>query len=224
MTRWKVDVHIHTAASFDGAVHPADMIAQAKQKGLDRICITDHNQLGGALLAHQLDPEFVIVGEEIKTTEGELLAFFVKEYVPPRLSPQETIARLKAQGAVISVSHPFDPYREHWSETTLKMLLPDLDALEGFNARSLDPTINQKAQQFAADYNLPLTAGSDAHTIMEVGLAYLEMPPFNSAETFRMSLREAKLRGKLSPRWVHVFSTLNKVRTKLKLKPQLLHH
>ncbi len=79
--------------------------------------VTDHNTIAGARAAQELDPELVIVGEEIKTTRGEILAFFVSEEVPAGLTPQETIARLKDQGAFISVSHPFDIYRGgHWDE------------------------------------------------------------------------------------------------------------
>jgi predicted metal-dependent phosphoesterase TrpH len=102
--RFKVDLHIHTCASEDGVVHPADVIKAARRRGLDRIAITDHNQVDGALLAKELDPEFVIVGEEILTTHGEFLALFVTEWVPPFLSHQDALDRLEAQGSIISVS------------------------------------------------------------------------------------------------------------------------
>jgi predicted metal-dependent phosphoesterase TrpH len=219
--RLKVDLHIHTCVSKDGSLHPADVIRIAKQKGLDRICITDHNSLEGALAGHQLDPEFVIVGEEIKTTQGEILAFFVREWVPPRLSPQETLERLKAQGAVISVSHPFDPHRSHWSEEVLQALAPLLDAIEGLNARTVNPQYNERALAFAAAHRLAVTAGSDAHTGLEIGAAYLEIPAFKTAEEFRAGLGLATLRGQVSPAWVHLFSRLNTWRSRLGLKPTL---
>jgi predicted metal-dependent phosphoesterase TrpH len=222
----KVDLHIHTCASEDGALHPTEVIKVAKRKGLDHICITDHNTIDGALLAYRIDPDFVIVGEEILTKAGgEILAFFVNEWVPPYLSLQETIDRLEAQGAIISVSHPFDRYRNQpWSEATLKAVLPRLDAIEGFNARTIQARDNEKARAFAAAHNLPMTAGSDAHIALEISAAYLEIPVFTSAEEFRDRLSKATIHGHLSPAWTHLFSTINKWRGRLGLKPSLNNH
>jgi len=218
----KVDLHIHTCASKDGGVHPADVIKAARRKGLDRICITDHNTIDGALVAKKIDPDFVIIGEEILTRHGEILAFFVNDWVPPRLSHQETIDRLVDQGAVISVSHPFDRHRNQpWTEELLQAVLARLDAVEGFNARTIHPEDNEKASVFAAAHNLPTTAGSDAHTAMEIGAAYLEMPAFTTAEEFRAGLAQAKIQGRLSPMWVHFFSRLNAWRTRFGLKPKI---
>jgi predicted metal-dependent phosphoesterase TrpH len=218
---FKVDLHIHTCASRDSAVHPADAIKAAKRRGLDRICITDHNRIDGALVAKEFDPEFVIVGEEIVTTRGEILAFFVSEWVPPFLSHQEVLDRLEAQGAVISVSHPFDRHRHPWTEAMLEAILPRLDAVEGFNARSLYAQDNERAQEFAAVHNLPTTAGSDAHAAIEIGAAYLDMPLFTSAAEFRVALAESTIHGRLSPAWVHLITLVNKWRGKLGLKPVL---
>jgi predicted metal-dependent phosphoesterase TrpH len=212
---------MHTCVSKDGALHPAEVIRVAKRKGLDRICITDHNSIEGALAAKKIDPDFVIVGEEILTTAGEILAFFVSEWVPPRLSPEETLARLHAQGAVISVSHPFDRHRTGWTETLLEILRPQLDAIEAFNARTIHRADNEKAKTFAAVHALPTTAGSDAHIGWEIGAAYLEMPSFATAEEFRAGLSQAKIHGQLSPAWTHFFSRLNTWRGRLGLKPTL---
>lgn len=218
----KVDLHLHTCVSKDGALRPADVIRIAKSKGLDRVCITDHNSIEGALAAKEIDPGFVIVGEEILTEHGEILAFFVTKWVPPRLSHRETIERLKAQDAVISVSHPFDRHRNQpWTEPLLEAILPRIDAIEGFNARAVHTEDNDKAKLFAAKHKLPITAGSDAHTGMEIGAAYLEMPAFSTAAEFRAALPQAVVRGHLSPFWVHLFSTVNKWRSRLGLKPTL---
>lgn len=218
----KIDLHMHTCVSKDAGLHPAAVIKIAKERGLDKICITDHNSIEGALAAQKIEPEFVIVGEEILTEHGEILAFFVSEWVPPGLSHRETIERLRAQGAVISVSHPFDRHRNQpWTEAQLEAVLPHLDAIEGFNARAVHAQDNEKAMAFAAAHNLPVTAGSDAHTGMEIGAAYLQMAAFTSAQEFRAGLPEAKICGKLSPAWVHLFSTVNKWRGRLGLKPTL---
>lgn len=220
---WRVDTHIHTCASPDAVAHPREVIRAARQKGLDRICITDHNTIEGALVGQALAPEMVIVGEEILTAAGtEILAFFVREPVPPRLSIGETLDRLEAQGAVISISHPFDPHRNTtWSEAQLEEILPRLDAIEGFNARTLSAAVNEQAIAFATAHHLPTTTGSDAHTPPEVGTAYLEMPPFTTADQFRAGLAQATGQGQRSPGWVHLLTVVNKWRTRFGWKPAL---
>ena len=219
----KIDLHIHTCVSKDAALHPATVIKTAKQRGLDRICITDHNAITGALAAQALDPGFVIVGEEILTADRtEILAFFVSEWVPPGLPVPEILDRLEAQGAVISVSHPFDRHRNQaWSESELAAIVSRLDAIEGFNARAIHNEDNDKAQAFAWAHQLPITAGSDAHIGLEIGAAYLEMPLFSNAEEFRAGLPQAQVRGRQSPAWTHLFSRINVWRTRLGLKPKI---
>lgn len=218
----KIDLHIHTCASKDAALHPATVIEAAKRRGLDRICITDHNSIEGALVGREIDPDFVIVGEEILTEHGEILAFFVSEWVPPGLSHRETIDRLKDQGAVISVSHPFDRHRNQpWTGDMLAAIADQVDAIETFNARAIHAEDNRKAQEFAAAFNLAGTAGSDAHSAMEIGAAYLELPAFTTAVGFRSALPQAIIHGQLSPAWVHALSRLNYWRHRLGFKPRL---
>ena len=106
-----VEFHSHTIYSKDSLSSPEKILAACRRKGIDRIVITDHNTTCGALAAQALDPQRVIIGEEIMTTQGELLAAFIQEEIPPGLTPMQTIERLKEQGAFISVSHPFDHYR-----------------------------------------------------------------------------------------------------------------
>ncbi|MGH2523747.1 MAG: PHP domain-containing protein, partial [Anaerolineales bacterium] len=135
-----LELHAHTYASGDCLMRPADIGRACARKGIHRLAVTDHNTIRGALELQQLAPELVIVGEEIMTTQGELLAYFVSEAVPPDLSPTETIARLRAQGAAISVSHPFDRLRKGaWREADLVAIAPWVDAIEVFNARCIFP-------------------------------------------------------------------------------------
>src|SRR5690349_11787320 len=107
-TRWKVELHSHTFYSKDSLTNLEMMIETCRKRGIDRIAITDHNTAEGALALAKLAPDLIIPGEEIMTPQGEILAFFVRETIPPGLSPVETIQRLRDQGAVISVSHPYD--------------------------------------------------------------------------------------------------------------------
>lgn len=212
----KIEFHCHTHASKDSLTKPADLIKTARRKGLNRLVITDHNSTQGAFAAQKLDPELVIVGEEIMTTQGEILAAFVTEEIPPNLSPQETIKVLKEQGAFISVSHPFDRLRKGgWEENDLLEIISDVDAIEIFNSRCMDSRFNLQAKQFAEKYNLAGTVGSDAHAAFEVGTSVILLDQFEGADGMRKVIRQAKFKTKLSPWWVHLFSRYASMRKRL---------
>ncbi|MGA9533278.1 MAG: PHP-associated domain-containing protein, partial [Anaerolineales bacterium] len=184
-----VELHCHTCYSPDSILRPADLLDTASARGLDRIAITDHNTTQGALAAASIDPARVIVGEEIMTTHGELLAYFLQSTIPAGLSPDETIERLRAQGAFISVSHPFDQKRSGaWDPEDLALIVDKVDALEIFNARTLTMTPNLQAAKAAARAGLLGTAGSDAHAALEVGRAAMSLAPFADADGMRQSL------------------------------------
>lgn len=203
----KVEFHCHTHASKDSLTHPADLVKAARRKGLDRLVITDHNSIAGALEAQAIDPELVIVGEEIMTTQGEILAAFVREEIPPLLSPQETIRRLKAQGAFISVSHPFDELRAGgWKQNDLLEIYPFVDAIEVYNSRCMFPRFNRRAREFALKHNLAGTVGSDAHAAFEVGRSILLLDQFTGPDGMRDVIRRAKFKVKRSPWWFHLVS------------------
>jgi predicted metal-dependent phosphoesterase TrpH len=203
----RVDFHTHTSSSNDSFTSAKQLILAARRRGVDRIVITDHNTLSGALVARVLDPELFIQGEEIMTSCGEILATFVTEEIPAGLSPQETICRLRNQGAFISLSHPFDRLRNGaWKLEDLLEIVPLVDAIEIFNARCMALSANQKAHKFAVQNALPGTAGSDAHAPFELGSAVLLLPPFTDSQSLREVIRVGKVQGHLSPFWVHFFS------------------
>jgi predicted metal-dependent phosphoesterase TrpH len=213
---FRVDFHTHTSASKDCLTSPADLVRAARRGGLDRVVVTDHNTVAGALAAHAQDPELVIIGEEIMTTRGEILASFVTEEIPPGLSPQETIRRLRDQGAFISVSHPFDSWRSGaWKFDDLLEIVPLVDAIEVFNARCLFRGENLKARKFARQHNMPGTAGSDAHVAFEIGAGTLITPQFAGPEELRKVIREARVEGRLSPFWTHFASSFASWRKKV---------
>ena len=213
----RVEFHCHTDASQDSLTRPADLVMAARRAGLDRLIITDHNTTSGARAAQLLDPELVIVGEEIMTTRGEILAAFVTEEIPPFLSPSETLRRLKAQGAFISVSHPFDRLRAGaWLESDLLEILPQVDAIEVYNSRCMFPGFNRAARAFAEKHNIPGTVGSDAHAAFEVGRSFLELEPFEGPEELPQVIRRAVPRVKWSPPWFHLTSRYASIRKKLK--------
>ena len=188
-----VELHSHSSASYDSRLKPADIVQACREKGIAKLALTDHHSIRGALELHALAPELVIVGEEIMTTQGELLAYFVEEEVPRGLTPREAIARLKAQGAVISVPHPFDRWRSGaWREADLITILPEVDAIEVFNSRCVFKGDNARALAFAQQHGKLCAVGSDAHYQLELGHAVVKMPhlpntPAESAGRFGAS-------------------------------------
>ena len=202
-----VEFHCHTYASKDSLTRPADLIAMARRKGIDRVIVTDHNSIAGAREAYGIDHELVIVGEEIMTTKGEILAAFVKEEVPPDLTPLETINILKEQGAFISVSHPFDELRKGgWMEHDLLEILPLVDAIEVYNSRCMLPRFNRRAELFAQKHNIAGTVGSDAHAAFEVGRSLLLLDQFTGPDEMRKVIRRGIPKVKWSPPWFHLTS------------------
>jgi predicted metal-dependent phosphoesterase TrpH len=203
----RVEFHCHTVYSKDSLTRPESLIETCRRKGIDRVIITDHNTIAGAQVARRLDPERVITGEEIMTTRGEILAAFVQEEIPAMLSPQETIARLRQQDAFISVSHPFDALRSgHWAQADLLEILPLVDAIEGFNARCMNPAFNHQAAQFALEHGVAVTVGSDAHAAFELGRASLLLPEFKNARELRQVIRQGQPQQRLSSPLVHMTS------------------
>jgi len=215
---WKVELHSHTFYSKDCLTSLALVIKACQRAGIDRIAITDHNTAEGALALARMAPDLLIPGEEIMTPQGEILAFFVRETIPPGLSPAETIRRLRDQGAVISVSHPYDRLRKGaWDEPDLLKIVDSVDAIEVFNSRCVFQEDNAKSLAFAQAHNKPGSVGSDAHIAYELGRATLAMEPFEGPGDFFESLKRATPNVKGSPVWVHLFSTYAKYNRKLGL-------
>ena len=203
----KVEFHCHTNASDDSLTHPRDLVDTCRRKGIDRVIITDHNTIQGARAAQALDSNLVIVGEEIMTTRGEILAAFVQEEIPRGLAPAETIQRLKDQGAFISVSHPFDAWREGgWQEADLLEILPYVDAIEVYNSRCMLPSFNRAARQFAEKHDIAGTVGSDAHAAFELGRSLMLLHPFEGPVEMRGVIRNGIPRVKWSPPWFRLTS------------------
>jgi predicted metal-dependent phosphoesterase TrpH len=219
---WQVELHSHTNWSKDCVVNFDAIIKRCEMLGIDRIAITDHNTAEGALAMQKGAPDLVIVGEEIMTTQGELLGYFMQETIPPGLTPEETIRRLREQGAVISVSHPFDRLRKGaWREEDLLRIIDKVDAIEVFNARCIFPQDNARAAAFAEQHQLVGTIGSDAHSRVEYGRALARMQPFEGAVDFMASLRQADFVRRHSSFFVHFHSKTAKWSKKLGFRQRL---
>ncbi|MDP2951727.1 MAG: PHP domain-containing protein [Chloroflexota bacterium] len=211
------DLHLHTAYSPDSATSLEKVIATCLKKGINCLAVTDHNSISGALEIKQRAPFKVIVGEEVRTTEGEIIGLFLTREVPRGLTPQDAAARIKAQGGLVCVPHPFDRLRRHhMEEKALEGLFPHIDLLEVFNARTTLHRDNLQAKAFAQKHGLPMSAGSDAHTPGEIGGAYVEMPDFEGQGDFLSALRQGHIVGHEACFLVHFYSSLARLGKKLR--------
>jgi predicted metal-dependent phosphoesterase TrpH len=201
MARVHVDCHLHTAASGDAWTTLEQVAERAGQENLDVLCITDHNVTEAAVAAASRDMGVrIIVGEEIRTPDGDVIGLFLTERIPYVLPLAEVVTRIRAQGALVYVPHPFDLAR-----SSLGPVLPELcaaggaDIIEVFNAKIPDQRLNERAGQLAAHYGLPGGAGSDAHDPPGIGAAYLDMPDFDGPGDFLAALAQADVTGEFRP-------------------------
>jgi len=175
----KVDFHIHTNFSYDGISSPREVVESAIARGLDAICITDHHETKGALQALSFNYSkdiLIIPGIEIRSKEGDILGINIREKIPDGLSAKETIIAVNKLGGLAIIAHPF-VWLRGFSGNIVKIFrdLSDLNlAIEVTNA-SIPDYFNKKAFLFARKFNLPCTAGSDAHEADCVGNAFLEI-------------------------------------------------
>ena len=169
-----IELHCHTNASFDSLADPLAVARAAARRGLTHLAVTDHDRIDAALrLLDAAPPELtVIVGEEVKTADGDLIAVFLREVVPPGMSAVETIAAVRAQGGLVGVPHPFDGLRGFGrkSGAELESIAHLVDWVEAYNARVIGGSANEKAARFAHEHGLPGVGASDSHTVLEVAV------------------------------------------------------
>jgi hypothetical protein len=192
------DLHCHSSASFDSLSRPADLVRVARERGLTHLAITDHGSLEGALAARALagDGLTVIVGEEIRSADGDVIGLYLETPVPGGLSALETIAAIHSQGGLAGIPHPFDRFRAsglaRLAPERIQAVVAQIDYIEAWNARVPTAATNQRAREFSLEHGLPGVAVSDAHSTFEVGVAYTRLVgPINGAADLKAALAMA---------------------------------
>jgi predicted metal-dependent phosphoesterase TrpH len=188
----RVDLHLHTAASSDCHVEPARVADRCRTLGLGPVFVTDHETTDGAIELRRRCPGDVVVGQEVMTAEGELIGLFLEHAVPSGLPPEETALRIAAQGGLVYLQHPYDGRRRRLSERAIERLADRIDIVEVYNGRSIDEA-NRRAEDLCAILGAAAGAGSDAHTLPEIGAVYVEMEGFDGAQDFLRKLRTARV-------------------------------
>ncbi len=169
-----VELHTHSSLSHDGRDPVELLLEQAQAVGLDALAVTDHDELEASLRAAELAPDYGLVGipgMEVTCEAGHVLALGISEAIPPELSFAETLDRIREQGGLAVVPHPFQESRHGVLDKISKAELAAADAIEVYNSRLLTGRSNRQAERFARRRGLPMTAGSDAHIAEMVGQA-----------------------------------------------------
>ena len=213
----RLDLHLHTKGSWDCLSDPEHVLRRARELGYGRIAITDHNCLAVALGMAEKYPSEVIPGEEVKTAEGvDIIGLYLSEEIPKGTPAEETIERIRVQGGIAYLPHPYAGGKGGGGRLA-DFLAPLCDIVEVFNARLHSPAMNQQAEELARVHGKLRAAGSDAHTIGEVGNAYVDLHFHdNNADALLAALgTNCSLGGTEASRLVHLASTWAKVRKRL---------
>jgi len=212
----KADLHIHTEYSMDCQTPLDKIIKRCQELGINCITIADHGTTEGALKMQEIAPFKVIVAEEILTTEGEIMGMFLKETIPSGITPREAVKRIREQGGLVNIPHPFETIRgSALKDPVIDEIAGEIDIMEVLNSRSPFPANSNKARAFAEKHGIPGSAGSDAHSVYEIGNAYVRMPEFNDKDEFLKALAQGEIHGRRSGMFVHAFSLWARVKAAL---------
>ncbi len=192
------------------------IVSRCQEVGINCIAICDHGTAEGALRMREISPFPVIVAEEILTPHGEIMGMFLEETIPSGLSVEQTISRIRAQGGLVCIPHPFDIFRHSALRSNIiEEIAEQIDIVEVLNSRYILGRSSAKALAFALKYGIAQSAGSDAHTHYEIGNAYVEMPEFNGRDDFLKALEKGKISGHRTTPLIHFASAWARLKKKL---------
>jgi predicted metal-dependent phosphoesterase TrpH len=187
----RVDLHLHSNFSPDGRSSLDELIQRCAECGLDRIALTDHNTVEGALALANMAPELAIVGEEAKTREGEVIGLFITGLIPPYLPAEHVMDMIHGMGGLTYMPHPLDRRRSNFRAERIVELADRIDIIETYNAWC-EPAANQAAARLAGELGKVAATGSDSHAAHELGRSWMEIEDYMSPQDFLDKLRDAR--------------------------------
>lgn len=187
----RVDLHLHSIFSHDGQSSLEGLIERSLECALDRIALTDHNTVEGALELATMAPKLTIVGEEAKTREGEVIGLFITDRLAPYLTPEEVMDLIHEMGGLTYLPHPLDRHRSHFRPERVAELADRIDIIETYNPWC-DAAANAAAARLAADLGKVAATGSDAHAVQELGRSWMEIDDYAGPADFLEKLRDAR--------------------------------
>ncbi len=190
-SRLKIDLHTHTHFSGDSTTTIDEFITAFNASGLDAVAVTDHLVIDGALSLREILGDRVIIGQEFRVREGELIGLYLQEKIPPLLNAAEAARRIRAQGGLVYVPHPGDTRRTSVSLSMVDKLASEMviDIVEVANSKVSDPNLLEAVKSVAVLHGLGLGAGSDSHVPESLGSSFAEVEACSSAEELLASLK-----------------------------------
>ena len=212
----RFEIHTHTNYSKDSILNKYFYLIMLKLKKISVIGITDHNEIEGVLNFKKFLKKFnikVIIGEEIFTTNGEIIGLFLKNRIPPFLTPEETIKRIKAQEGIVYIPHPYDEkrYKTVLSIKEIAKNKNEIDIIECHNGRNINYFFSEKQDEIADEFKKLKLVGSDAHTFIELGRNFNIIEPFDTKEEFLKNLKNVKFQKKDCLKISHQITKLVKI-------------
>jgi predicted metal-dependent phosphoesterase TrpH len=214
----KADLHAHTHFSRDALTSVETFARRYERAGIDCVAVSDHNNIDGALAVREIAPVRVIVSEEIKSSEGEIIGLFLQDAIRKGLTPEDTVRAIREQGGLVLIPHPYDRLRRSvLREQAIRRIMKDIDIIEVFNSRTTLRADLDRSRRLAEAHGKLVSAATDAHTPWEIGLAYTELPPFEGPGDFLVALGKGRIVGRRSFVGVHLLSTWAKLQWRLHL-------
>ena len=215
----KLVTHVHTRYSKDSMLCFWPLYLKCCLLKINAIAITEHDNIAGSIAFKKFCEKrkkhiLVIVGEEIFTSEGEIIGLYLKENIPANLSAKETIYRIQRQNGLIYIPHPYDTKRQRTvlKETVISNNKESIDCIEVHNGRNISSEYDKRQSAIAEKYNLNQVIGSDAHTWIEIGRDYMEVNILpDSPEKFRLAIQNAVFHPKKCIRIAHQITRLIKI-------------
>ncbi len=197
---YKIDLHTHSTESPDGGLKLKDYQQVLDATLLDYIAITDHNEIVFAQAAQKHLGNRIIVGEEVMTSEGEIIGLYLTKKVNPGLNAKQTVADIKKQGGLVYIPHPFEKVRSGIQQTALDGIAKQVDIIEVYNGRALSKTAGKKALAWARLHDVSIAASSDAHGRIGWTRTYTQIASPAKKQTLVQALSKPQLsRLRVSP-------------------------
>lgn len=217
----RLDLHLHTLGSRDCLSDPEAVLEAARARGVERIAITDHDRMGVALEMAARHPDRIIPGEEVKTAEGvDVIGLYLREEIPRGTPARETCRRIREQGGIVYLPHPYAPGKG--SGDLAQELAALSHVVEVFNGRIHRQALNRRAERLAQRLDRLPGVGSDAHTVGEVARSWVEVTRHpNEPGALLDALGSARISGRPSSVLVHLASTWAKIRKRFPRAPTL---
>jgi len=216
MNKYKLDLHIHSILSSDGGIDKKDLEYIFENKILDYIAITDHNEVEFAQSMQEYFPGRIIVGEEIKTSQGEIIGLYLKEKINKGMTIAQTLKAIKAQGGLSYIPHPYSERRHGIGPLLLDVFHDMVDFIESYNGRAILGISNKKAIEFVAQKKLVHATNSDAHSKRGIGKVYNLISAAPTKETLVSLLESAEHITGRAPIAEYLSPTLNRLSKRFK--------